>query len=1243
MKTKRIGTRRIWIMLIVAALVFSLLPLNALAADVPGEAPLESAGETVASGDLLMESAEGSTPPAEEPADDSESSCEQGTEAGAGNPEGDGVEETPAETEETPAAAGDAVDPDGASVQEDELRAEGNSAASTMIVMAAGPGDSWDPVTGILTVALDQPGNIYTEVSSFVPAADYGLVKTIIVTGTLGQMDFSHLAWWWKNATTIDLSGATLNDSSAMKQVYSGGRYFLQYAETIIMPKNGTWTLPNSMFYNSMSARKVKYIDLSGMTGDVANSALLGAKNLETVILPNRPIKIGDNAFSSLPNLANIDLSQVTHIGMNAFNNYQSPNNTALKSIDLSSLQSFGGTYAFAGNLGLTSVTFGPGVTNIPNNTFQNCSGLTELRFESMTAPTVDGTTFAGTFGGSFSQTGTLTYPAGATGYEQGVFGAPALNGWTFDGGEEEDGNWTVTFDFDDGQTEPVKVTVADGETVSTPAAPSRPGYKLTGWYADGIPVFISNSTPITSDVTVYARWAYTMQPTLTATPANYGLVVKGGTLVTLETSTPNADIYYSLAPSTTGYTKYEGPFTIGSFDTNNPMFGFNRMVYFYDMSGNAKSNIKTVTYYEGYKVTFEKNDGSTAETTVIKNNTAIAKPTDPQREGCTFKGWTLNGAAYDFSAKVTGNITLTAKWEATAVLAELQSLVDTLEALDAEDYTKTSWNALQDALEDAKEVLDNSDAILADIEAARGTLIDAQAGLVARGSITELGAFVKAYSTLQEDNYTADSWTSFKEALDAAKTLIANADDASVADVAAATKTLKDAANALEKKPVKVNTFALEFLIELAEETIENESDLYIPKALENLNEVIDASKALLENTALTQDMVDNQCLALADALSELLAKGDKTALKDLIDAATGLDEGQFTPGTWEKLQEALEKAQKVYGDPNALDAPIKDAYAELLDAIAGLEGRPVAVDKTALYSAIKAGQVIADHIGDYVPSSVTGFVNELNSAKAVYNNTSATQAEVDAAAKNLLKKIALARKLANKSALAAAMGVAGSLDQNLYTAASVSVLNTAYGKADIVMSDAEVTQAQVDTARVTLQDAIDNMVLLPSNDGTASNPQPEANDGTSGTPGGTGNGSGPANTGSGNTAGSGSPSGSGTAANGNGNSLSGAISAEVIQSSTQGSTTSSQSSSAASQVQPENRASGANVSGKNDVTTQIDDTQIPLTSGEINEIGKVTTANYNAVIGMCVAAAAALFFILFFAAKRRKKAEER
>lgn len=81
--------------------------------------------------------------------------------------------------------------------------------------------------------------------------------------------------------------------------------------------------------------------------------------------------------------------------------------------------------------------------------------------------------------------------------------------------------------------------------------------------------------------------------------------------------------------------------------------------------------------------------------------------------------------------------------------------------------------------------------------------------------------------------------------------------------------------------------------------------------------------------------------------AISHTFTLVDKTDLKNDVQAANGLEETDYTPGTWGPLQFALTVAQAVVNDPHALPEDIEAASQALADAQAGLLKKPpVAVE---------------------------------------------------------------------------------------------------------------------------------------------------------------------------------------------------------------------------------------------------------------------------------------------------------
>ena len=64
------------------------------------------------------------------------------------------------------------------------------------------------------------------------------------------------------------------------------------------------------------------------------------------------------------------------------------------------------------------------------------------------------------------------------------------------------------------------------------------------------------------------------------------------------------------------------------------------------------------------YEVKFDSNGGSKVETKTVVEGKTVSKPTNPTKANHEFVEWQLNGKTYNFSSKVTGNITLKAVWK---------------------------------------------------------------------------------------------------------------------------------------------------------------------------------------------------------------------------------------------------------------------------------------------------------------------------------------------------------------------------------------------------------------------------------------------------------------------------------------------------------------------------------------------------------------------------------------------------
>lgn len=103
---------------------------------------------------------------------------------------------------------------------------------------------------------------------------------------------------------------------------------------------------------------------------------------------------------------------------------------------------------------------------------------------------------------------------------------------------------------------------------------------------------------------------------------------------------------------------------------------------------GTRHYHAKWVPSASAVTVSFNSNGGSKVAPLAVEKGTAVNRPADPTRSGYTFEGWYRDKACkkgYVFSTKVTGNITLYARWNSpkqntAAVVKSLSAVKDNKE-----------------------------------------------------------------------------------------------------------------------------------------------------------------------------------------------------------------------------------------------------------------------------------------------------------------------------------------------------------------------------------------------------------------------------------------------------------------------------------------------------------------------------------------------------------------------------------
>ena len=335
----------------------------------------------------------------------------------------------------------------------------------------------------------------------------------------------------------------------------------------------------------------------------------------------------------------------------------------------------------------------------------------------------------------------------------------------------------------------------------------------------------------------------------------------------------------------------------------------------------------------------------------------------------------------------------------------------------------------------------------------------------------------------------------SFKPSMDGREfsEVLLNGEPQEITDTAEFTyDTVKGAdAETLDFSFTTVSKGVLNTLIDYAE-TLDEEVAGAVPSVQEKFEKALAEAKTVSETVAVTQQQINDAWGELLDAIHYLdFQAGDKTELKIQLDIAAQLIEASegLVPSSIEELKAVMEEAQKVYDNRDAMEPEITEAVENLKEAIDNVRHQ---ADKSTLATVIAKAESI--DLSEYIEEGQDAFTAALENAKKVYDDPSATQEEVDAAADALNAAITALRKIANKDHLKELMETAQSIDASDYTAASYQNLANVMAEAQKVLDD-NTLAADAPSAGTTIRNmetklsaAINSLVENSGNSGSGS-----------------------------------------------------------------------------------------------------------------------------------------------------------
>ena len=195
---------------------------------------------------------------------------------------------------------------------------------------------------------------------------------------------------------------------------------------------------------------------------------------------------------------------------------------------------------------------------------------------------------------------------------------------------------------------------------------------------------------------------------------------------------------------------------------------------------------------------------------------------------------------------------------------AGLEAVIEDAQKVQADKYTAASYAVLQEKLNNAKELLKQTEINANAAEIAKRELIDAMVRLVLKVDTSALKELVEQSEALLEEDYTSASWANFKEALDLAKEVLAKS-EVSEAELEEAYLRLLNAQSDL------VAIYSKESLASLINQAKSYNQADYTEASWKKLKDALNNANVVYDDEYATLDEIKSAILTLESAISSL------------------------------------------------------------------------------------------------------------------------------------------------------------------------------------------------------------------------------------------------------------------------------------------------------------------------------------------------------------------------------------
>lgn len=407
------------------------------------------------------------------------------------------------------------------------------------------------------------------------------------------------------------------------------------------------------------------------------------------------------------------------------------------------------------------------------------------------------------------------------------------------------------------------------------------------------------------------------------------------------------------------------------------------------------------------------------------------------------------------------------------------------VKALDANDFTTSSYTALAQAIMLTEEAIKENlltqtevDALLISLSNVQAELVNRSKGLNANEILAEITAL-----NLREEDYTTQSWILLETAKNSVIETLADLSDVTDSQLQTLLNELGDALAGLVEVDVEVEINYDELINKVSELKL-FDAEIYTTSSFAPFVEAIKAAElAILENTS-TQVEVNALLVLLTDLQTKLVKRTTGLNANEVLTeiALLNLKADDYSSHTWIQFQVAYEALKALVKDfSNVTDTQLQQAIDELKLSLDSLEPVKVEVNYDAIIA--KLTELKALDESEYTSSSFAYLSESIISTEFALELNTITQDEVNALLSVLINvEAGLIKRTTglNANEILAEISAMNLLEKD-FTSETWNTFRLAYSTLVKLIEDlSDVSDAQLQSAIYELKEAVLGLVKV-------------------------------------------------------------------------------------------------------------------------------------------------------------------